>query len=135
LGRVGVSASTNDLPAGARRSLAGVFGTFRAGPVVVLAEADVINDDDGMTPERRGGAGHVEVDATAHAGLTVRVFGGAADLDRHDGIGRQTQWGAGVDWTPLPGLQLRLLYRARNGPESVPGARDDTAWVEAHVFF
>jgi hypothetical protein len=135
LGRVGLQASTNDLPAGAHRTLAGAFGTFRAGPVVVLAEADVIHDDDGVNPERGGGAGHLEVDALAHAGLTVRAFGGADDLDRDDGVSRSTQWGVGVDWTPLPGLQVRGMYRARSGSSWVPGARDDQALVEVHVYF
>jgi len=135
LGRFGLSASTNDLPAGAHRTVAGAFGTFRAGPVVVLTEADVIRDNDGTNPERRGGAGHLEVDGLAHAGLTLRVFAGAGDLDRDDGVGRFTQWGVGADWTPLPGLQLRALYRARNGPSSAPGANDDQASIEAHVYF
>jgi hypothetical protein len=135
LGRIGLSASTNDLPAGAHRTVAGVFGTFRAGPVVVLSEADVIHDNNGTNPERRGGAGHLELDALAHAGLTLRVFAGAANPDRDDGVARMTQWGVGLDWTPLPGLQIRALYRARNGPSSVPGSRDDQAWIEAHVYF
>jgi hypothetical protein len=135
LGRIGLSGSFNDLPAGARRAVAGAFGTFSVGPMVVLAEADVIRDDDGTNPERRGGAGHLEVDMLGHAGLTLRVFGGAGDLDRDDGIPRLTQWGLGVDWTPLPGLQIRGIYRSRNGPSTVPSARDDQALVEAHVYF
>jgi len=135
LGRFGLSVSTNDSPAGAHRTIAGAFGTFRAGPVVVLAEADVIYDNDGTNPERQGGAGHLELDALVHAGLTLRWFAGASDLDRNDGLSRQTQWGVGVDWTPLPGLQIRGLYRARDGPASVPGARDDHAALEAHVYF
>jgi hypothetical protein len=135
LGRIGVSFSTNDLPAKAHRTVAGAFGTYRAGPVVVLTEADVIHDNDGTNAERHGGAGHLELDALAHAGLTLRAFAGADDLDLDDGVSRSTQWGLGVDWTPLPGLQIRGLYRARNGPPSVPGARDDQAAVEAHVYF
>jgi len=135
LGRFGLSASTNDLPARAHRTVAGAFGTFLAGPVVVLAEADVIRDNDGKNPERRGGVGHLEVDALAHAGLMLRLFAGAGDLDREDGVSRRTQWGVGLDWTPIPGLQIRGLYRARNGPSSVPGARDDQALIEAHVYF
>jgi hypothetical protein len=135
LGRFGLSLSTNDLPARAHQTIAGAFGTFRAGPVVVLAEADVIHDNDGMNPERHGGAGHLELDGAAHPGLTLRAFAGASDLDLDDGVSRLTQWGLGVDWTPLPGLQIRGLYRARDGPASVPGARDDEASVEAHVYF
>jgi hypothetical protein len=135
LGRFGLSAATNDLPAGASRSVAGAYGTFLAGPIAVLVEADVIHDDDGTNPERRGGAGHMEVAGLVHAGLTLRVFGGAGDLDREDGIGRLTQWGTGADWTPLPGLQVRAFYRARSGPSSVPAARDDQALIEVHVYF
>jgi len=135
LGRFGLSASTNDLPAGARRSVAGAYGTFLAGPIVVLVDADVIRDDDGTTPERHGGAGHLEVDGLVHAGLTLRLFWGAGDLDRDDAVGRLTQWGAGADWTPLPGLQVRAFYRARSGPSSVPAARDDQALIEVHVYF
>ena len=71
----------------------------------------------------------------AGGGLTLRVFAGAADSDRSDDVSRRIQWGVGVDWTPLPGLQIRALYRARDGPASVPGARDDEAAVEAHVYF
>lgn len=135
LGRIGVSASNNDLPGSAHRTVAGVFGTFRAGRVVVLAEADVIRDNDGTSPKRRGGAGHVEIDTQAHDGMTVRAFAGAYDLDRDDGLSRLSQWGVGLDWTPLPGLQLRAVYRGRGGPSSVPGARDDQALIEAHVYF
>jgi len=135
LGRFGLSASTNDFPAGAHRSVAGAYGTFLAGPIVVLTEADVIHEDDGTNPERRGGAGHLEVDGLIHAGLTLRLFGGAGDLNRDDSTGRLTQWGVGADWTPLPGLQVRALYRARTGPSSVPAARDDQALLEVHAYF
>jgi hypothetical protein len=135
LGRLGLSFSTNDLPARAHRTVGGAYGTFRAGPIVVLTEADVVHDNDGTNPERHGGAGHLELDAAAYAGLTLRAFAGADDLDLDDGVERSTQWGLGADWTPLPGLQIRALYRARNGPSSVPGARDDQAVVEAHVYF
>jgi hypothetical protein len=135
LGRIGLSAAANDLPKHARQSLAGVYGTFKSGPLVVLTEADVIEDDDGINPERRGGAGHLELDVAAHAGLTVRLFAGASDLDLDDGLDRQTQWGAGVDWTILPGLQVRSLYRARGGSAPTPGSRDDEVWIEAHVYF
>ncbi len=134
-GRIGLSASFNDLPNGASSSAAGVWGTWRAGPMVVLAEADALESNDGVNPKTHGGAGHVEADVLAHAGLTVRAFAGAANPDRSDGIDRLTQWGVGLDWTALPGLQIRALYRARSGPTSIPGSNDDQAFVEAHVYF
>ena len=135
LGRLGLSASNNDLPEAAHRTVAGAFGTFNAGPVVVLAEADVLRDDDGVHPETRGGAGHIEIDAAAHDGLNLRAFAGAYDLDRDNGVGRLSQWGVAADWTPLPGLQVRATYRNRRGPASVPGSDDDQAALEIHVYF
>lgn len=134
-GRIGVSLSNNDLPAAAHRSVGGIFGMVRTGPVVLLGELDAIRDDDGTTPERRGEAGQLELDVAAHAGLTVRAFAGAYDLDVGDAVGRQSQWGAGLDWTPLPGLQIRGSVRVRDGPASVPGSRDDQLRVEAHLYF
>lgn len=135
LGRVGLSAATNDLPKGASSSVAGVYGTFGVKPIVVLAEGDIIQNDDGRSPSRRGGAAHVEVDALVQRGLTLRAFAGAGNPDRKDGVSGLKQWGIGVDWTPIPGIQLRALYRARQGPSSVPGANDDHASIEAHVYF
>jgi hypothetical protein len=134
-GRFGLSASVNDLPAGARRTLAGVFGAFRLGRVAVLAEIDSLHEDDGVAPEREGRAGQLELDVDAHAGLTVRAFGGSYDLDVDGGPGSISNWGAGVDWTPLPGLQIRGFYRVGGGPSSVPGSGDDQAVIEAHVYF
>jgi len=134
-GRIGLSAATNDLPAGARRSQAGLFGAFRAGRAVLLSEADAIRNADGVHPETDGWAGQLELDVAAHDGLTVRAFGGEYDLDPEGGPGAITQWGAGVDWTPLPGLQLRLFYRSGGGPDSIPGSADDRAAIEAHVYF
>ena len=134
-GRVGISASNNDLPAGAHRTVAGGFGAFRAGPVTMLAEADGIRDDDGINPARDGRAGQVELDLSAHAGLTVRTFAGAYDLDLDDTDGDIYHWGAGVDWTPLPGLQVRVYYRFGGGPASVPTSRDDRAVLQAHIYF
>ena len=59
LGRIGLSASTNDLPAGAHRTVGGcVRNVSRSGPVVVLTEADRIHDRDATNPgaPRRRGA-------------------------------------------------------------------------------
>ncbi|HEX4824374.1 MAG TPA: hypothetical protein VFV19_08680 [Candidatus Polarisedimenticolaceae bacterium] len=134
-GRLGLSASNNDLPAGAHRAVFGTFGAFRAGPVVALAEIDAIRDDDGIHPTQDGRAAQVELDILAHAGLTVRTFAGAYDLDLDDTEGDIVNWGAGVDWTPLPGLQVRVLYRFGNGPVSSGASRDDRAILQAHIYF
>jgi hypothetical protein len=80
-------------------------------------------------------AGHVEVDLATARGVTARAWEGAYDLDRSDGVSRFAQWGAGVDWTAIPGLQLRLFYRSRGGPAAVPGSGDAEVLAEVHVYF
>lgn len=134
-GRVGVSVSANDLPGAAHRTLAGVFGGYKVAPLVVVAEIDRIVDTDVQGGDTRGAAGHVEVDVAATRGVTARAWGGAYDLDRSDGVSRFAQWGAGVDWTVIPGLQLRLLYRSRGGPAAAPGSGDAEAIAEVHIYF
>lgn len=134
-GRFGLSAATNDLPAGARRSEAGVFGAARFGIAAILAEIDTLRAADGVNPEMKGRAGQLEIDVLAHAGLTVRAFGGTYELDVDSGPGATSHWGVGVDWTPLPGLQIRSFYRGASGPSSVPAGSDDRFVVEAHVYF
>jgi len=107
----------------------------RFGRVALLGEVDAIWDDDGVDPERKGRAGELEIDVDAHPGLTIRGFAGEYELDLDAEEGAITQWGAGLDWTPLPGLQLRFFYKSGGGPVSVPASRDDRAIFEAHVYF
>ena len=134
-GRVGVSVSANDLPGAAHRTLAGVFGGYQVSRLVLLAEVDKIVDTDVHGHDTRGAAGHLEADVAAARGVTVRLWEGAYDLDLSDAASRFSQWGAGVDWTALPGMQLRLLYRSRAGPAATPGSGDDEAIAEVHIYF
>jgi hypothetical protein len=134
-GRIGASVSNNDLPGTAHRTVAGAFGAFRAGWFTMLAEGDGIHDVNGVGSSATGRAGQLEIDVTAHAGLTVRGFAGSYDLNVDDAEGAITQWGAGVDWTPLPGIQVRAYYKLGGGPASVPTSRDDRAILEAHIYF
>ena len=133
--RFGLSAANNDLPAGAHRTVGGVFGAVHFGRFVALAEIDSVHDADGVSPNRHGGAGHLEIDVAIHDGLTARGFAGAYDLDDSDDTGSITEWGLGLELTPLPGLQIRGVYRSGSGPAQFPGVRDDRAAIEAHVYF
>jgi hypothetical protein len=134
--RVGLTAARNDLPEDARRNLAGVFGGARAGPVVFLAEWDAIRDDPGVTlPVVDGNASHLEADWLVTRGVTLRAWGGSHDPDRDTGGDTETQVGLGVDWTMLPGAQLRAYLRKRDGPVSVPASRGDEAAMEVHLYF
>jgi hypothetical protein len=133
--RGGLSASHNDLPGPASRKVGGGFVGASTGPVVVLAECDLIRDDDGVSPEVRSAVGHVEVDWMPTQGINLRAWVGRYDPDREVDGNRQDQAGIGIDWTPLPGIQLRGYYRARKGPSDLAGSGDDQAVAELHVFF
>jgi hypothetical protein len=134
-GRIGLAASSNDLPGPAHATTAGVFGGVHVEPVVLLVGLDRTLDRSLDGSRARGAAGHVEADVALARGVTARAWLGAFDRKRGDGERRFRQRGLGVDWTPLPGLQLRVFWRARSGPVSVEGSRDDEAVVEAHVYF
>jgi len=131
--RAGLSAANNDLPDGST-ALAGLFGGFRAGPLVALFEADWIRQTL-AGDETRGQATHAEIDWTPRRGLTLRGWAGEHDPDRDSSGPTQRQFGLGADWTALPGLQLRGWYRLREGPDDVAGARDDEAAIEVHAYF
>lgn len=126
--RVGVSASDNDLPADLRRRTGALWGGFRAGPLTALAEWDALRSEPaGGGATRDGAAAHAELHALVHSGLTVRVWAGRYDPDRDVAGDRERQAGMGVDWTFLPGAQLRVFYRGRSG--------DGQGVVELHAYF
>ena len=126
--RFGVSAASNDLPGFAHRTLAEGFAGFHADPFVLLLAYTRTVDSDIEGTRVRGEAGHVEAYAAVTRGLTLRAWKGAQDPDRAapgDSLG---QWGIGADVTPIPGLQVRGFWRARDGG-------DDEVRLEAHVYF
>lgn len=133
--RVGLSASNNDLPGPRRRRAGGIFGGLRFGPLVVLAEADAVQTDDVQLPRVEARARHAEADLLLLEGLNLKVWTGRFDPD--DDVPGDTlrQTGIGLDWTVLPGLQVRGIFRGRDGPAELPGSRDDEATVELHVYF
>lgn len=135
LWRLGFSASTNDLPGAARRSLGGIYGSYRAGPVGYLGQWDVIREDaaDGTTIHSR--VAHWQVDWWLRDGIDLRAWWGRFDADRDLAGDARKQAGIGLDWTPVPGVQLRGYYRMRDGPLSVEGSRDDEAVLELHLYF
>ncbi len=136
--RIGLTGANNDLPSSARRTLGGVFGGARAGPVVFLGEWDGIRD----VPAAASGAStvnsdaaHLEADWTMIQGLTLRAWGGRHDPDRDVTGDSERQAGVGLDWTPLSGMQLRAYYRNRTGPQAVPASRESEARIELHLYF
>ena len=133
--RLGVSASNNDLPGSARRSLGGVFGGLRVGPVGLIAEWDVIREDDITSASLYSEVAHLQLDWIPHDGIDIRAWWGEFDADRDLGGDVQEQMGLGIDWTPIPGVQVRGFYRLRDGPTGVVGSSDDEAVLELHLYF
>lgn len=133
--RAGASVSTNDRAGPEKRNVGGLWGGFRSGPVVGLAAVDVLRDTASDGGRRRGTVGHGELDCTLLEGVTVRAWTGRFDPDGRVSGDDRRQIGAGIDWTPAPGLQLRLWGRRRGAPADVPGGRDDELAAEVHVYF
>jgi len=133
--RVGLSAANNDLAGRRRHRAGGVFGGIRRGALVLLAEIDRVESRGAAGPEIEGEARHAELDLLLLEGLNLRVWAGRFDPDRSAPADTLRQSGIALDWTVLPGLQVRGVFRGRNGPAGVAGSRDDEATLEVHLYF
>jgi len=132
-GRIGLSAS-NNLPEGSRISQAGILGAFHTGRLSLLAEADLRETRSGGTTGERL-IGYLEADVLMLRGLTVKIAHDWLDPDRGIATDARTRTTLGIEYIPVPFVQLRYLVRFRDGPPQVPGGRDDSVELEAHLFF
>ena len=132
-GRIGLSAS-NNLPQDARVSQAGILGGFHTGRLSLLAEADWRETRSmGTTTERW--IGYLEADVLMSRGLNLKIAHDWLDPDRDVATDARTRTTLGLEYVPVPFVQLRYMVRFRDGPPQVQGARNDSVEIEAHLFF
>ena len=131
--RIGLSAS-NNVTAGTRTSVGGIFGTAQWGDFVFLAEGDLRYDrnDQGSNTQW---IGYAEEHWEVTRGVTIRVSHEYLDPDRDVDTDARTRSGLGVDWFPVPSLELsaRILYL--HGPPQIPAVNGWSIHAGAHLFF
>lgn len=127
-GRIGVSGSENRVQSENRR-LAGVFAGVRMGPLVILGEADGVRSESvtgaplpgSLDPKVRQMIGYAEADWLAHRGVNLKAAFDYFDPDRSQTGDEVNRVGAGVEFTPSPFTQFRILWRRTDRPGVVRG--------------
>ena len=132
-GRLGLSATHNDTE-DARVTGAGLFGGANFGRLSLLAEGDWFEIDDLATKTERLIA-FIEGDILISRGFNLKIAHDWIDPDRDQATDQRTRTSVGLEYIPIPFLQLRGFVRFRDGPPQVIGARDTQVDLEVHIFF
>jgi hypothetical protein len=132
--RVGASFNLNEADAGDRQ-MQNVFFGLRTGPVVWLAEADLITDDLPSGAEQDAIASLVEGNWLFRQGHNLKVsydyFDPNDDLDED----HQVRWSLLWEYTPMQFLQSRIGVRVYDGIPQIDTQNRDEYFAELHGFF
>jgi hypothetical protein len=132
--RVGASFNFNDADAGERQMQNG-FISLRTGPVVWLAEADLIIDDLPTGGERNGIATLLEGNWLFRQGHNLKFGYDWFDPDDDlDGDARE-RWNLVWEYTPMQFLQGRIGVRINDGDPQFNTQNQDEYFAEIHGFF
>ncbi len=132
--RFGAAASTLDSEVG-DRDMGGLFAGLRTGPLVWLAEADLLRDKDVPEGTRSGLAALAEVNWGIRAGHNLKLTADYYDPDRDVSDDEQNRWSLVYELTPIPFLQVRAGYRRYDGISDVDIQNRRQTFVELHGFF
>lgn len=134
--RIGMAANFNDKQLGSRAAY-GAFAGMRAGPLVLLAEADWIRDR--SLDVARGGrtslATLLEADWLIRQGHNLKITQEFLDPDRRLRHNGQTRWSVLYELTPVQFVQLRAGVRDSAGIAQIPTDNARLYFVELHGFF
>jgi hypothetical protein len=132
-GRMGAAATTTSSPGGDRQ-VAGVFGGLRTGPLVWLAEADLVSD--ASFPQRRKMlATLLEMDWIVRQGHNLKLTGETYDPDRKVANDNQARYSLVYEYTPIPFLQIRAGYRKYLGIPQNNLENRQLEFLELHGYF
>jgi len=133
-GRIGAAASFTQSNAG-DRSVFGLFGGLKTGPLVWLFEADLIRDAGFPEGTRSMLAGLGEVNWGFSKGQNLKLTAEYYDPDRNVSNDQKTRWSAVYELSPLPFVQLRAGFRKYDGiPQNNVDNRRQM-FLELHGYF
>jgi len=133
-GRLGLAASYTNADAG-NRSMAGLFGGLRTGPVAWLGEVDYVRDEGYPEGTRTLVTALGEMDWAWRKGHNVKLTVEYFDPDRDVNEDQKTRWSAVYEYTPLPFVQLRAGWRQYDGIPQNDLDNRRQAFLELHGFF
>lgn len=132
--RLGVSAVSNHTDAGDRIG-AGLFGAYRAGPVVLLAEVDWFDDDSIGASGRQLMASLVEADWRLAQGHNLKLAFEWLEPNQDVDEDEQTRSSVVYEWSPIQFVQLRAGVRVYDGIPQNDLQNRRQAFLQLHGFF
>lgn len=132
--RVGASAGGNETAAGSR-DMTAVYAGIRTGPVGWLFEYDRIIDEPAGGGEIEQQVGLIEANTLLSPGNNLKLTYEIHEPD--DAPGTEDRSRASVVWEyfPVQFVQFSVGLRSRDGPDSLPAANRERAFVQLHLFF
>lgn len=135
--RIGVSANSNNTDNG-ERTMYGVFGGLRTGPVSWLAEYDVIEDEDlGPLLDSEQAVALVEANIHFLRGHNLKLSAEANTFedDNNDPLEDRFRYSAVWEYFPWAFTQLRIGARTSDSDDDEAALNGDEVFVQAHIFF
>ncbi len=134
--RIGVSANSNNTDNG-ERTMYGVFGGARTGPVSWLVEYDVIEDEDlGPLLDREQAVALLEANINFLRGHNFKLTAEANTFDDdNDDVEDRFRYSAVWEYFPLAFTQLRIGVRTSDSDDVDAALNGDEVFVQAHIFF
>lgn len=132
--RLGLAVNDDDA-AEARRKVYGLFGGLRTGPVVWLAQADMVKNEFGSLAGTTQAAGLFEGDWLIHRGNNLKFTMELFDPNRDVHGNGESRWSLVYELTPVRFVQLRVGVRDYDGPSGVNADHTKLYFVQLHGFF
>jgi hypothetical protein len=136
--RVGAAANFNNKSVG-NKSVLGLFGGLRTGPIEWLAQGEIIDDksiQEGTTVAgQRQTATLLEANWTITKGNNLKITSEYYDPDRDVPNNSETRWSAVYEWTPVQFAQVRGGVRYQDGIPQLDTEHTKLYFIELHGFF
>ena len=132
--RAGISANKFDDDSG-DRTMFGLFGGLKTGPVAWLAEIDSISDDVSPGVTTDAVAGLLEANWTFVGKHNLKLSYDYLDPDLDISEDHQVRYSVVWEYSPIQFTQVRIGYRLYDGIPQVDAQNRDTFFVEIHGFF
>ena len=132
--RLGVAGNFDDSSTG-DRTVTGIFGGLKTGPIAWLAQADYVIDKGLAGGNRKLVAGLLEADWRIRQGHNLKITGEQFDPDRDVKNDNQARISAVYEYMPIQFLQLRLGFRYYSGIPQNDLQNRRMTFLEAHGFF
>ena len=132
--RVGASANFNNADAG-DRTMFGMFGGVRTGPIAWLAEIDRISDDLPSGVTQHAIAGLLEANWLIRKGHNLKLSHEYLDPDDDLSEDHQVRNSLVWEYTPMQFLQARMGLRRYDGVPQIDTQNRDVFFAEIHGFF